>query len=138
MNGPDIYIVIHDTELGGDPESIICSHSSKLADATLDPVWLASELCSKGLLDTRTRNDLITTTGVSAHNKAVQLWSQIETIVKVQENPRQALLTVCNVMKKRAELAPLAQAMTSQLIPQGKNIPMHNTKYCNCQLASNR
>ena len=71
--------------------SLIRLYLSKLAEATVDPVWLANELSSEGLLNAQTRNDLITTTGVSAHNKAIQLWSQMETIVKVQENPRQAL-----------------------------------------------
>ena len=107
------------TELleGEDPVSIIRSYSSKLAEATLDPVWLANELCSEGLLDTQTRNDLTSTVGVSAYNKAVELWSRIEVIVKIHENPDQALLTVCNVMKQRTELAPLAQAMSSLLKP---------------------
>ena len=105
--------------MDGDSESIIRSYSSKLAEATVDPVWLANELSSEGLLDTQTRNDLQSIDGVSAYDKAVQLWNRIRVIVKFQENPRQALLTVCNVMKQRAELAPLAQAMTLQLKPHG-------------------
>ena len=118
---------MHDAELDKDPaESIIRLYLSKLAEATLDPVWLASELSSEGLLDTQTRNDLQSTDGVSAYNKAVQLWNRIETIIKFHENPRRALFTVCNVMKQRVELAPLAQAMRPhealQLRPHdGKN-----------------
>ena len=109
-----------------DSESIFRLYLSKLAEATVDPVWLANELSSEGLLNAQTRNDLITTTGVSAHNKAIQLWSQIETIVKFHENPRRALLTVCNVMKQRAELAPLAKTIISQLMPHGKNLLCYN------------
>ena len=107
---------------GEDPVSIIRSYSSKLAEATLDPVWLANELCSEGLLDTQTRDDLSSTGGVSAYNKAVQLWRRIEVIVKFHENPDQALLTVCNVMKQRTELAPLAQAMSSLLKPHEEEL----------------
>ena len=79
------------TELDGDSESIIRSYSSKLAEATVDPVWLANELSSEGLLDTQTRNDLQSIDGVSAYDKAVQLWNRMEShSVKFQENPRQA------------------------------------------------
>ena len=85
-------------------------------------MWLANELCSEGLLDTQTRNDLSSTGGVSAYNKAVELWRRIEVIVKIHENPDQALLTVCNVMKQRTELAPLAQAMSSLLKPHEEEL----------------
>ena len=111
---------MHDAELSKD--QVIRLYTSKLAEATLDPVWLANELCSEGLLDTQTRNDLSSTGGVSAYDKAVELWSRIEVIVKFQENPDQALLTVCNVMKQRTELAPLAQAMMPRLREQGINV----------------
>ena len=103
--------------------NILRIYSTKLADATERLVpWLASELCSEGLLDTRAKDDLLSTNGVPAHEKALQLWSRIEIIVKFHENPDQALLTVCNVMKQQTELAPLAQAMSSQLRPHGKFI----------------
>ena len=122
-------------ELGGDPETVIRLYSSKLADATQSlVVWLANELCSEGLLDTQTRDDLLSIDGISSYNKAVQLWSQIRVIVRVQENPRRALLTVCNVMKQRAELKSLAQAMILQLMPHGKNfvpiLTQHRYRTC--------
>ena len=113
------FFCLHDAELSKD--QVIRLYSSKLAEATLDPVWLANELCGEGLLDTLTRDDLLTTVGVSAFNKALQLWRRIEVIVKFHENPDQALLTVCNVMKQRTELAPLAQAMMPRLRVQGIN-----------------
>ena len=43
-------------------------------------------------------------------------------IVKFHKNPDQALLTVCNVMKQRTELAPLAQAMMPRLRVQSINL----------------
>ena len=115
-----MFFCLHDAELSKD--QVIRLYTSKLAEATLDPVWLANELCSEGLLDTQTRNDLSSTGGVSAYNKAVELWSRIEVIVKFHENPDQALLTVCNVMKQRTELAPLAQTMLPRLREQGINL----------------
>ena len=118
---------MYDAELDKDSaESVIRLYLSKLAEATLDPVWLANELSSEGLLNTQARVDLLSIDGVSAYDKAVKLWNRIEVIIKVHENPRQALLTVCNVMKQRAELASLAQAMTLQLMPHGKNLSYHH------------
>ena len=109
-------------DAGLSKDQVIRLYSSKLAEATtLDPVWLASELCSEGLLDTQARDDLLSTGGVSGYNKALQLWRRIEVIVKFHENQYQALLTVCNVMKQRTELAPLAQAMMPRLREQGIN-----------------
>ena len=101
-------------DMGGDPESIIREYSPKLAEATQDlVVWLANELCSEGLLDTQAKHDILSTDGVPAYNKAAQLWDKISIIVKFQEHPRQALINVCRVMKKRAELASLGQLMKS-------------------------
>ena len=77
---------------------------------------------------------MISIDGISSYNKAVQLWSQIRVIVRVQENPRRALLTVCNVMKQRAELKSLAQAMILQLMSHGKNfvpiLTQHRYRTC--------
>ena len=103
------FFCLNDAEPSKD--QVIRSYSSKLAEATQDPVWLANELCSEGLIGTLTRDGLLSTGGESAYDKAFQLWRRIEVIVKFHENPDQALLTVCNVMKQQTELAPLAQAM---------------------------
>ena len=97
-----------------DPSDVLRSNFASLAEVTTDPLWLANRLFSGGILSNHIRKEL-ETSNMPTYNKATKLWSEILTAVKHQGNPTQTLLTVCHVMKKRQELAHIANSVISQL-----------------------
>ena len=104
-----------------EPASILQVNFGTLAEATTEPLWLADQFYSEGILDYYTKNELETTDKPS-YDKATRLWAAVMTAVKHHENPKQTLHTVCHVMKQRRELAELADSMISQLgHPEGTN-----------------
>ena len=100
-----------------DPVSLLRLYSAQLAEATLDPVWLADQLCSEGIIDMQIQRDLSTTSGMSVDEKSIQLWRRIATAIKFHPDPKQVLLNVCYIMKQRTELRHLAASLISQLKP---------------------
>ena len=102
-----------------DPASVLRLYSAKLAEATIDPLWLADQLFSEGILGHHIKHEL-ETTEKPAFEKATKLWGEVMTAVEHSGNPTQTLLTVCHVMKQRRELVSLAKSMISQVGPQGK------------------
>ena len=105
--------------------SLLRLFSAKLAEATVDPVWLADQLCSEGIVDRQIKRDLLTTSGMSDDEKSIKLWSQISTAVKLHPDPKQVLLNVCYVMKQRTELKQLAESLIMQLKPDGEHTEFH-------------
>ena len=101
---------------------LLQSYSARLAEATVDPIWLADKLCSKGIIDRQTKDEILST-NASANEKAIKLWNRISIAVKYQASPTKALLQVCQVLKERVPLDSLAARMTLQLTPtsQGEN-----------------
>ena len=104
-----------------DPVSLLRLLSAQLAEATLDPVWLADQLCNEGIIDRQIKHDLLTTTALSDDEKSIQLWRRIESAVNSHPDPKQALLNVCYIMKQRTELKQLAASLIRQLKPDGKH-----------------
>ena len=107
---------------GADPESILQVHLAQLAEATVDPVWLADQLCSEGIVDRQIKRELLTTSGVSDDEKSIRLWSRISTAVNSHPDPKQVLLNVCYIMRQRTELKQLAASMIMQLKPDGVSL----------------
>ena len=103
------------------PESLLQSYSARLAEATVDPIWLADNLCSKGIIDRPTKDEILST-NVSTNEKAIKLWNRVSIAVKYQADPTKALLQVCEVLRERVPLNLLANRMILQLTPQGKRI----------------
>ena len=96
-------------------------HLAQLAEATVDPVWLADQLCSEGIVDRQIKRDLLTTSGMSDDEKSIRLWSRISTAVKLHPDPKQVLLNVCYIMKQHTELKQLAASLIRQLKPDGEH-----------------
>ena len=103
-----------------DPADVLRSNFANLAEVTTDPLWLANQLFSGGILSNHIRNEL-ETSSMPTYNKATKLWSETLTVVKHEGNPTQTLLKVCHVMKKRQELAHVAKSMIAQLGLNGEN-----------------
>ena len=101
--------------------SLLRVHLAQLAEATVDPVWLADQLCSEGIVDRQIKRDLLTTSGMSDDEKSIRLWSRISTAVKLHPDPKQVLLNVCYIMRQRTELKQLAASLIRQLKPDGEH-----------------
>ena len=114
--------------------SLLQVHLAQLAEATVDPVWLADQLCSEGIVDRQIKRDLLTTSGMSDDEKSIRLWSRISTAVKLHSDPKQVLLNVCYIMKQRTELKQLAASMIRQLKPDGEHFWRLDITCCSTSL----
>lgn len=89
------------------------------SEATVDPLWLADKLCSKGIIDRQTKDEILST-NASTNEKAIKLWNRISIAVKYQADPKKTLLQVCEVRKERVPLDSQADSMTLQLTPRSQ------------------
>ena len=112
--------------------SILHLNFALLAEATTDPLWLADQLFSEGILSYQIKVDL--ETNMSSYDKTSKLWTAVMTAVKHQRNSTQTLLTVCHVMKQRLEQTRLADRMISQLGVQSENKD-HESHFIECRVA---
>ena len=100
-----------------DPEEVLRLNFARLVDATTtDPLWLANQFFSEGILSYQIKNEL-ETTNISSYEKASKLWNAI---MRHQGSLTHNLFTVCHVMKQRQELSHLANDMINQLGLQGE------------------